>query len=69
MVLGSDWERKTTGEKLARISKIADVATILGGLIAIGFAPALALLAIQASVVTYAGAEIYEQSKKRKKKR
>ena len=69
MLLGKNWEQKSTGEKLARISKLADVATVVGALIFWGLAPVAAMFAIQASVVTYAGAEVYEQHKKRKKKK
>lgn len=69
MLKGRDWERKSTGEKLARISKLADVATMVGALVFWGIAPIVAMFAIQASVVTYAGAEVYEQHKKRKKKK
>jgi len=69
MLTGKNWKEKSTGEKLARVSKAVDVATIVGGLIALGFAPVAAMLAIQTSLITYAGAEVYEQRKKRKKKK
>ncbi|OGM04994.1 hypothetical protein A2715_00740 [Candidatus Woesebacteria bacterium RIFCSPHIGHO2_01_FULL_39_32] len=68
-LLGSDHERKSTGEKLSRISKLIDVGTIFAALVFGGLAPALANTLIQASVVTYAGAEVYEQHKKRKRKK
>lgn len=66
---GKDWDKKSAGEKLARISKGVDIVSLVGGIVALGFAPIIATLAIQSSIVTYAGAEIYEQHKKRKKKK
>ena len=69
IVLGSNWEQKSRSEKLARLSKLVDVASIFAGLLLLGFAPAVANAMIQASVVTYAGAEVYDRHKQRKKKK
>jgi len=69
VIQGRDWDKKTLGEKLARLSKIADLVTIFSGLLLLGFTPALATTLIQASLITYAGGEIYEQHQKRSKKK
>ena len=66
--LGSNWDELSTSEKFARISKRADVATILGGLITMGIAPVIALTAIQASLFTGSLGQISEDYLKRRKR-
>lgn len=66
---GSD---KNTAEKLTRLSKLVDVATV-GGALVLGmifpvFLPA-ATAAIELSVATYASGEIAESELKRRKKK
>ncbi len=68
-ILGSDWDKKSRSEKLARASKLADIGTIFAALVFGGIAPAVANGLIQASVVTYAGAEAYDRYKQRRKKK
>ena len=58
---------KSPGEKLTRISKMVDIATIVGALIFAGLSPVLATTVIEFSVVTLAGAEIVESEIKRRK--
>ncbi|OGM20637.1 hypothetical protein A2955_02960 [Candidatus Woesebacteria bacterium RIFCSPLOWO2_01_FULL_37_19] len=56
------------GEKAINISRAIDAGTIVGALILGGLNPALAVLAIEASVVTLAGAEIIDPALKRRKR-
>lgn len=69
ILLGSNWDKKSMGEKMSRVSKMIDVGTVFAALIASGVAPALASAAITASVTTYAGAEMYDSTSKRRKRK
>ncbi|OGM20229.1 hypothetical protein A2714_02435 [Candidatus Woesebacteria bacterium RIFCSPHIGHO2_01_FULL_38_9] len=66
---GRDWEQKSWSERLARLSKIFDIGTVFLVLVAGGMAPALANAVLSGSVITYAGAEMYDSHKQRKKKK
>ena len=59
-----DW-----GKDIVNVSRGIDAATIVGALIFGGLSPALATLAIEASVVTFAGGEIADAHLKRRKKK
>jgi hypothetical protein len=65
IILGKDWEEKSFKEKAIKISKVVDMGTIFTALLIMGVAPGVATAAIEASVVTYAGAEIIDSGKKK----
>lgn len=66
-LFGKEGDKKVTPEKLARLSKLVDVGTVFLALVFGGMNPALANTLIQASVATYAGAEVVESEIKRRK--
>lgn len=67
VLLRSNQGDKSTAEKLTRLSKWFDVGAVFLALVAGGIAPALANSLIQASVATFAGAEVLEKELKRRK--
>lgn len=63
-IVERDW-----GKDIVNASRAIDAAAIVGALIFGGLSPALATLAIEASVVTLAGGEMLDARLKRKKKK